>query len=228
MNAAVNTGSGAGAAQKRTTPDNSILPNIVISGSPVELTSYTFSDLRSAVIAWAGVTASEVVTDPNIDQISRRQAQRKLEEYLGIGPGETPHEAMRLVREMDQMVRIARGMQSAGEFFATGGIGGVRFGITRATVARSSGAVIGRVKDLQNLRQGERSLLSRLPNQGTPRANWRQNSGVLRQEMNKGLPIRDASPGDTGSQFLNAERNLLRSHGWTYDPKTSYWMPPNL
>jgi hypothetical protein len=31
--------------------------------------------------------------------------------------------------------------------------------------------------------------------------------------MGKGQPIRDASPGDTAGQFLNAERNLLKDRG---------------
>lgn len=93
--------------------------------------------------------------------------------------------------------------------------------------ARSVGTtVIGRVKDLQALRAGEQSLLHRLPNRGSPRANWTQNSGVLRQEMSRGAPIRDASPGDTAGKFLNAERNLLRDRGWTFDPQTYYWHPP--
>jgi len=93
-------------------------------------------------------------------------------------------------------------------------------------VTKEGTTVIGRVKDLQKLNKGEKSLLDRLPNQGSPKANWKQNSGVLRQEMNKGQPIRDASPGDTAGQFLNAERNLLRDRGWTLDPKTNYWNPP--
>lgn len=25
--------------------------------------------------------------------------------------------------------------------------------------------------------------------------------------------------------FLNAERNLLQTKGWTYDPKTTLWWP---
>lgn len=91
----------------------------------------------------------------------------------------------------------------------------------------SSTTVIGRVKDLKNLRPGEQSLLDRLPNLGKPKANWKQNAGVLRQEMKKGLPIRDASPGDTAGKFLNAERNLLRNHGWTYNSGTGYWYPPS-
>jgi len=95
-----------------------------------------------------------------------------------------------------------------------------------AKVTTGEGAVIGRVKDLQNLKQGEKSLLDRLPDKGNPKANWKQNSGVLRQEMGKGQPIRDASPGDTAGQFLNAERNLLKDRGWTFEPKSNYWNPP--
>jgi hypothetical protein len=76
------------------------------------------------------------------------------------------------------------------------------------------------------VKQGERSLLDRLPNQGSPNANWKQNSGVLRGEMSKGRPIRDASPDDFDGQFLNAERYLLKDRGWSFDPKTNYWNPP--
>lgn len=92
--------------------------------------------------------------------------------------------------------------------------------------ARESRTVIGRVKDLQDLKPGERSLLDRLPDRGSPNANWHQNSGVLREEMKRGLPIRDASPGDRAGQFLNAERNLLGGRGWTFDANTNLWMPP--
>lgn len=87
--------------------------------------------------------------------------------------------------------------------------------------------VIGRVKDLQNLGKNEKSLLSKLPDKGNPQANWQQNSGVLRSEMNKGQPIRDASPNDTQGAFLNAERNLLDSRGWTFDKPTNFWNPPS-
>jgi len=88
-------------------------------------------------------------------------------------------------------------------------------------------AVIGRTKDLKSLKPGERSLLGKLsPDLGSPKANWLRNSGVLRQEMDRGLPIRDASIGDNAGAFLNAERNLLQSHGWTFDWTTGYWKPP--
>ncbi len=95
-----------------------------------------------------------------------------------------------------------------------------------AKAAEESTVVIGRVKDLQKLGANEKSLLDRLPNQGSPKANWKQNSGVLREEMGKGKPIRDASPGDSSGQFLNAERNLLQDRGWLFDGKTNLWNPP--
>jgi len=98
--------------------------------------------------------------------------------------------------------------------------------LSNAAAAKETTTVIGRVKDLQTLAPGERSLLDRLPDLGSPKLNWQQNSGVLRQEMNRGFPIRDASVGDTSGQFLNAERNLLRDRGWTFDANTNLWNPP--
>ncbi len=93
--------------------------------------------------------------------------------------------------------------------------------------------VIGKMKDIQNLGPGENTLLKHLqPDLGSPRANWARNSGVLRREMGKGRPIRDASVDATGKlvdypgSFLNAERNLLRDRGWTYDPAKTLWSPP--
>ena len=87
-------------------------------------------------------------------------------------------------------------------------------------------AVIGRVRDLGRVGPNEKTLLPLLPDKGSPKANWIQNSRVLRTEMQRKVPIRDASPSDHSGAFLNAERNLLRNHGWRFDPKTSYWYPP--
>jgi RHS repeat-associated protein len=58
------------------------------------------------------------------------------------------------------------------------------------------------------------------------KAEWKINSGLLRHEMGRGLPIRDGSPGNTGGLFLNAERNLLQNKSWSFDPTTNYWTPP--
>lgn len=86
--------------------------------------------------------------------------------------------------------------------------------------------VIGRTAHLQSLRGGERSLIGRLPDRGSHHANWRQNAGALRSEMNRGYPIRDASPGNRDGYFTNAERYLMHSRTWTYDSITNHWMPP--
>jgi hypothetical protein len=87
--------------------------------------------------------------------------------------------------------------------------------------------VIGRGKDLAKpgaLGPGEFKLS--WPPTGTVRTEWKTNSGLLRSEMRNMRPIRDASPGDMGGMYLNAERNLLRNHGWSFDPKTNLWNPP--
>lgn len=107
-----------------------------------------------------------------------------------------------------------------------GAVGALGSKIITKSVTKGKNTVIGRVKDLQKLRQGEKSLLDELLDQGSPKANWRQNSSVLRKEMLKGRPIRDTSPGDKRGQFLNAERNLLEDRGWKFDGKTNYWIPP--
>jgi hypothetical protein len=123
----------------------------------------------------------------------------------------------------------AEGLISSGVSGAAGYAGGQVAGKVMgdvANMAKNPTTVIGRVSDIKNLGPSEKSLLDRLPNQGNPKATWSQNSSILRQEMSKGLPIRDASPGETGGQFLNAERNLLNTRGWKFDTKTNYWMPP--
>lgn len=101
--------------------------------------------------------------------------------------------------------------------------------------ARGGRAVIGKLDDIApgRLRPGENNLLKHLEGDlGSPQANWGRNSSVLRTEMNKGLPIRDASVDPATGQLLNntgflrAERNLLQNHGWTYDAATTMWSPP--
>jgi RHS repeat-associated protein len=93
-------------------------------------------------------------------------------------------------------------------------------------------AVIGRMKDIKQVGPNEFRLADLLPDQGSPKANWRQNFGVLRQVMGRGQPIRDASVGSDGrlvpypQSFLNAERNELTNRGWTYNPRTTLWTPP--
>jgi len=89
-----------------------------------------------------------------------------------------------------------------------GGLNLFKFGSHQAT--RSTG-----------WRVGDRFL--NLPSRGSPQLNWKQNSGFLRQEMKLGAPIHDTFlnsnglPRATGG-FLNAERFLLQSRGWSFNP----------
>lgn len=70
-----------------------------------------------------------------------------------------------------------------------------------------------------------------LPNQGSPKLNWKQNYGALRMEMRLGRPIYDSYIYSNGNLiptkgFLNAERYTLQTRGWNYNPKMGAWMPP--
>ena len=87
--------------------------------------------------------------------------------------------------------------------------------------------VIGRGADLAKpgaLNPGEFKFS--WPPTGAAQTEWKVNSGLLRQEMGNLRPIRDASVGNSGGMYLNAERNLLQDRGWTFDANSSLWMPP--
>lgn len=176
----------------------------------------------------------------NVENLVDRGINAVFSEDLGPFATATPILGLHKVGVQYREILLSRGGTES-EFadhvliagsLAIPGLGGARIaqlligGRILSKVPKEITTVIGRVKDLQKLNKGEKSLLDRLPDQGSPKANWKQNSGVLRQEMAKGKPIRDASPGDTSGQFLNAERNLLRDRGWTFDSKTNYWNPP--
>lgn len=119
-------------------------------------------------------------------------------------------------------ITVAGGMWAA---MAAGGV---------AEVGVRGNVVIGKVSDLTKpgaIKAGERTLLSELPDRGYPKANWKQNSGVLRHEMAKGIPIRDATIDSMGmpiknNGFLRAERYLLDTHGWVYNTNSTMWHPP--
>lgn len=79
-------------------------------------------------------------------------------------------------------------------------------------------------------RTGDRKF--HLPDQGTPKLNRAQDAGRLRAGMQRGRPIFDSFRDPiTGKQiptrgFLNAERNLLESRGWKFNPQTGAYQPP--
>jgi hypothetical protein len=94
---------------------------------------------------------------------------------------------------------------------------------------QNSGLVIGRGADLAapgTLGPGEYKL-GWFSVQGTSGmdAEWSVNQMKLQNVMNLNLPIRDASSLlDTGGFYLNQERGLLQSAGWTYQGGS--WLPP--
>jgi RHS repeat-associated protein len=122
--------------------------------------------------------------------------------------------------------------QDATEIIPVGKIGGFASkaysGIRGVKGTKSANRlVIGRGGDLAKpgaLKPGEKKLS--WPPTGTVKSEWKTNSGLLRQEMGKGKPIRDASPDNNKGMYLNAERNLLKDRGWSFDSKTNYWTPP--
>jgi hypothetical protein len=70
-----------------------------------------------------------------------------------------------------------------------------------------------------------------VPWKGNAKLTWAENSSRLRSEMSLGQPIHETYVTGDGSLiptkgFLNAERNLLQEHGWTYHPDTRSWWPP--
>lgn len=76
---------------------------------------------------------------------------------------------------------------------------------------------------------GDRML--KMFDQGSPKLNWKQNSGFLRREMGFGEPILDSYRLPNGNLiptggFLNAERSLLQTRGWIYNPSQGAWIAP--
>ena len=107
-------------------------------------------------------------------------------------------------------------------------------GVSVSEVAERGGLNLFKWKDATSTtssgwREGDRFLY--LPNQGSQKVNWAQNSSRLRQEMQSGQPIFDSFRKADGSLkettgFLNAERNLLQNRGWTFNQSTGAWHPP--
>jgi hypothetical protein len=93
--------------------------------------------------------------------------------------------------------------------------------------------VIGKLEDLASFSLKPGEFVLNWANKGTAKSNWQENSKLLRQAMSDGNPIRDVSVApSTGALrantgFLKAERNLLDSQGWQFNPQSGYWNPPS-
>jgi hypothetical protein len=108
----------------------------------------------------------------------------------------------------------------------------IKDAIHAAEAEGAGGRVVLFKGDPANVELGPGERFLDLPNLGSPKANWAQNSGALRQEMGRGVPIRDSAVDPATGElinntgFLRAERYLLQDRGWSFDPKTSFWLPP--
>ena len=93
---------------------------------------------------------------------------------------------------------------------------------------------IGKLDDLRKIPPNQ-TLLPELPNLGTAKANFKQNSSVLRRKLREGFQVRDVSahrlnsaPDPTplrpdrtvGQSFLGAERLILENKGLRVNPQT--------
>ena len=74
---------------------------------------------------------------------------------------------------------------------------------------------IGRMEDLQGIPRSQ-TLLDDLPNLGSPRANYYQNSSVLRKALHDGFEIRDASAFRPNSQLAPTPDWPTRTIGQTF------------
>jgi RHS repeat-associated protein len=100
----------------------------------------------------------------------------------------------------------------------------------KAGAEKEGGLVIGKLKDLRGTegwRKGDYTL--NLPDRGSTKQNWKQNSGLLRQEERTGKPIRDRSTDTNGNLrdntgFIKGERNILDECGRTFDTNMRTWL----
>ena len=108
--------------------------------------------------------------------------------------------------------------------------------VTRATALPNDARLTlfkwGRESSTRSTGWADGDVMLFLPNRGSPKANWSQNSSHLREVMRAKRPISDSyrNPA-TGEQFpargfLQAERKLLESSGWQYNPATGAYHPP--
>jgi len=106
--------------------------------------------------------------------------------------------------------------------------GGVMQYAEKAAATTTERLVIGRGADLAKPRAlAPNEFKLSWPKTETYRTEWEINSRLLRTEMQNMRPIRDISYGNNDGIYLNAERLLLKSRGWSFNEGTSLWMPPN-
>lgn len=134
--------------------------------------------------------------------------------------------AWRVAQGMEQTLKEATLAKRLGRRTAADADRAFREAQSISETIKNKRLVIGKLEDL-NKPGMLKPLEYRLewPGKGNPKLNWKENSRFLRLEMRFKRPIRDISPA-RGGGFLEAERNLLKNYGWSYDKTTSHWHPP--
>ena len=94
--------------------------------------------------------------------------------------------------------------------------GGGNRGTAPSSEVAKGGPVIGRMDDLTApgaIKAWRVHVVGSFAKSGNPRANYYQNMSVLREEMRKGVPIRDLSKPDTAlaPTKLNPERTIRQT-----------------
>lgn len=90
----------------------------------------------------------------------------------------------------------------------------------------------GKVSTTRSHGWNDGDFMLHLPDRGSPKANWAQNAGRLREIMRARQPILDSYRNSVSGEriptggFLRAERELLEARGWQYDPAAGQYLPP--
>jgi len=169
-------------------------------------------------------TDNAIIDHLNLDKDSYMQGKAILPTALMVSAG---YNGFKSVQAKIQAV-IAKGKQASAVQSAATTAEGMGKTVPAKLVQKGKTPVIGKMADLNKpgaINSNEFKVADYLPDLGNPKANWKQNDGILRSVMNEGNPIRDVSPYPMeNAGFLGAERNLLQSRGWTYNK--GYWYPP--
>jgi RHS repeat-associated protein len=169
-----------------------------------------------------------------VNQLALGILSAPAEVMTAIGVSEADQQAIGLFQPEFALGELAQASELAGAAEKTTASAQMEFDFTK-NLSTNSGLVIGRAADLAEpgtLAEGEYGLSwIDVRNSLGAQANLSVNLSKLQNVMNLGLPIRDASSLlDTGSAYLNGERQLLQSSGWQYEwtpsTGTSRWLPP--
>jgi len=154
------------------------------------------------------------------DDAARKVAEFGVNAAALLIPGSELVEVLAEFREADALAEGAEAIEETAETVQSSEEGGLNLFKHNSAQA----------KNATGWKSGDRFL--KMFDKGSPKLNWKQNSGFLRREMGAGKTIFDSylkvdgTLQETGG-FLNAERSLLQSRGWNFNQFLGGWTPPN-